>query len=355
MVKKLETLFRKEIREQQAYTLKHYDKVIKLDQNELPWNLPPSLKAKWIKRLQQAQLNRYPEVQPEKLRQALAKKFGVKAEQVLVGNGSNVLIQALTVATAVGQKVMAPDPSFALYKMNAKGLGNRFIPIKLSSQDFSWDLPAVLKQIRQHQPKLIFIPNPNAPTGNLFSLRDIEQIIKVSQGLVVVDEAYRQFSQVSLVKKIAKYPRLACLHTFSKGYGLGGARVGYLLAHAEVIAQVSKVVAPYGVTQISEAAALLALQHEKVIAKEIKQITVERDRVFAAMQKISKLKVFPSAGNFLLFRVKDSKKCFQHLLKQGVLVRDQSSHPKLKGCLRVTIGTPRENAAFLRAISSYSS
>jgi len=353
MVKKLAGLFRKEIQRQHAYTLKHYEGVIKLDQNELPWDLPASLQAKWRKRLQGAHLNRYPEVQPEALRRALAKKFRMQPEQVLVTNGSNVLIQAITLATAVGAKVMAPEPSFALYRMNAEGLGNRFIPMALQRKDFSWDLPEVLQQIRKHQPKVIFIPNPNAPTGNLFPIADIEKILQAAKGLVVVDEAYRQFSGVSLVKKISRYPHLACLHTFSKGYGLGGARVGYMLARAEVVEQVSKAVVPYGVTRFSEAAALLAVANDQAIDREIGKILSERERVFTKLRELKGVEVFPSAGNFLLFRVKDAKKCFRHLLKRGVLVRDQSSYPKLQGCLRVTIGTPKENGLFLRAMAAY--
>jgi histidinol-phosphate aminotransferase len=263
------------------------------------------------------------------------------------------MISTLVTATAIGGKVMALDPSFGLYPLAARGLGNQFIPLPLNPKDFSLDLKQALKKIGRYKPHIIFLANPNAPTGNLLPKAAIERIIQRAPGLVVIDEAYHHFSGVSFLPRVRRYPNLVILQTFSKSWGLGGARVGYMVARPEVVAQVEKMLVPYCINPLSEAAALLALKYKKHFQRLVREVIGERKRVFAAMSRLHFLQVRPSETNFLLFRVDDAKKCFRHLLRNGVLVRDMSSHPKLKGCLRVTIGQAKENDAFLKAIRSY--
>lgn len=344
---------RPEVRRQKAYHLEFYPKAIKLNQNELAEGLSPKIKQYLLREVGKLSLERYPQVRPMQLTKALAKKLSVKPEQILVSNGSNVLIQTLVMSAAVGQVVMAPEPSFALYRLAAEALGNRFVPLPLVKDDFSLDADKAVALIKKHRPKLIFLPNPNAPTGNLLPEKTIAAILKAAPGLVVLDEAYHQFSEVSWMSKLKRHPNLVILQTFSKAYGLGGGRIGYLVAAPELTEQIGKLLTPYCVSALSEAASLVALKHERYFAEAVARVKSEREKLFAAMQNLPGLQVYPSAGNFLLFRVADAKKCFQYLLKHGVLVRDQSSYPKLEGCLRVSVGTARENRLFLKVLKSY--
>lgn len=347
-------LFRREVLEQKAYHLDHYPGVIKLDQNELAYDFSPAMKREWLRQLKEIPLQRYPLVRPKRLQSALARQLKVKEDQILLSPGSNVMISTLVAATAVGGTVMAVDPGFGLYPLAARALGNRYLPLSLKGPDFSLDLKEALKKIKRFSPQLIFIANPNAPTGNLFAAKDLLKITSAAPGLVVIDEAYRQFSGVSLLPRIKRHPNLVILQTFSKAWGLGGARVGYMVARAEVTAQVEKVLSPYCINPLSEGAALVALRHRAYYQKIIAEVIAERTRLFKEMGKLKSLKVYPSAANFLLFRVGDAKGCFRFLLGKKILIRDMSSHPRLKGCLRVSIGRPKENRAFLTALREYS-
>jgi histidinol-phosphate aminotransferase len=248
---------------------------------------------------------------------------------------------------------MGVEPSFSLYRLSAESLGNRFIGFPLNSSDFNLDFESFLKRLKRERPNLVFIANPNAPTGNLFPREGLLEIIKRSQCLVVLDEAYCQFSKATLLPELKRYPNLILLRTFSKGFGLGGARVGFMVAHEEVVEEVGKILPPYVVSPLNEEVALIALEHRSHFQFLVEEVLKERERVFAAMVQIDHVVSFSSDANFILFRVKDNKRCFKHLLKKGVLVRDVSDQPKLSGCLRVTVGKPRENNAFLRALKSY--
>lgn len=353
MARSVKKFFRPEVLKQKAYRLDSHAGVIKLDQNELGYDFSPAMKRSWFRALKKIPLQRYPTVRPARLRGALARELRVKPSQILLSPGSNLMITTLVMATAVGGTVMALDPSFGLYPLAAQGLGNRFIPLPLDEKKFSLDLGGALKSIARYRPQIIFIANPNAPTGNLLPGKVLEKIIRKAPGLVVLDEAYHHFSGISYLPKLRRFPNLVILQTFSKSWGLGGARIGYLIARPEIIAEVEKMLNPYCINPLSEAAALTALKNKKYFQKHIREVIRERERVFTALSSIPSVTAFPSEANFILFKVDDAKRCFNHLLKKKILVRDMSSHPKLNGCLRVTIGRPSENDAFLRAIKSY--
>jgi len=345
--------FRPEVARQSAYHLNFYPRAIKLNQNELPQGFSAQVRRKFINKIKNIPLQRYPQIQPEGLRKKLARRLQVRPEQILVGNGSNVLIHTIISSAAVGDTVMGLVPSFSLYELGAKNLGNRFVGVRIRPPDFTFPLEKLLKKIKQEKPRLIFFSNPNAPTGNLFPRDGLLDVISKAKGLVVVDEAYYQFCGKTLLPSLKRYPNLIIMRTFSKGFGLGGARVGFLVGRAGVIAQIQKVLPPYGINPISEVAALLSLENHSYYKKIIAGVLRERERVFAAMKAMKGLEVYPSATNFLLFRVKDADGCFRHLLKKGVLIRNMSKGKYLSECLRVTIGTKTENNAFLRALSSW--
>ncbi len=350
----LKNLVRPEVSKRAPYHLAVYPKAIKLNQNEFPYDLPLTLKKKLFRRLAALPFQRYPLTQPERLRRRLAKILRVRPGQIQVCNGSNVMIQALILTTAVGGRVMIMDPTFGVYEIQAGLFGNQVLKVPLDTEDFSFSLKTFLKVMKAKRPQIIFLANPNAPTGNLLPTPDIVEILRQAKCLVVVDEAYYSFSKITLLPYLKKFPNLVILRTFSKGFGLGGVRVGYMVAREEISQQVEKVLLPYCLNILSEETALFALDHQKYFQPILHEVIRERERMFHAMRSMKGVDCFPSAANFLLFRVKDSGKCFRHLLKKGVLVRDVSNRFHLRNCLRVSVGKPKENEAFLRALGSYS-
>ncbi len=345
--------FRREVLREEAYRLASHPEAIKLNQNELPYDLEPEMKRELLDRLSALPLQRYPLPQPKELQERLAKQLGVQASQVLLANGSNVLIQALTLATSLHSKVLVLEPTFSVYEIEAKLFGNKVVSVPLREPDFGFPREKLLAQLKKHKPSLIFLANPNAPTGNLFSKEDLLAVVAKAKCLVVVDEAYVQFSGATLLAHLQAFPNLVILRTFSKGFGLGGVRIGYLVANAPVVENLAKLLLPYCLSSVSEATAQFALDHEARYQPIIAEVIRERDRMIAAMRQLPKLKVFDSAANFILFRVKNAKACFEHLLKHGVLVRNVSNHHGLKQCLRVSVGQPGENDAFLAALGSF--
>jgi len=344
--------FRPAVRRRKAYTLASYPKLIKLNQNELAYDLPPAVKKKLLARLKKLALNRYPTVQPERLQKKLAKVLGVKPEQLLFTNGSNVLIQVLIQSMTIKGKVMSVEPGFSLFESISGFFENRYVFVRLEAPDFRLPLKKFLATMKRERPKIIFIANPNAPTANLFPEEDLLAILREAKCPVVIDEAYFQFCGATMLPYLKRFSHLIILRTFSKGYGLGGARVGYMVARKELVDELRKALLPYCVPVLSEEAALVALEHRGYFDKVIREVLSERERVFAAMKEIPKLKFYPSQTNFILFRVKNPASCLKHLMKKGVLIRDMSGKHGLAGCLRVTIGAPKENSAFLKAIKS---
>lgn len=353
MVASLQKLIRPEILREKAYALKPFSEAIKLNQNELPYDLSPALKQDLLGRLAKIPLHRYPLCQPLRLQKRLAKKLKVRPEQIQFSNGSNVLIQALTLLAAVKGKVMTVEPTFTVYEIQAQLLGNQVIQVPLEGEDFRFPLKKFLARMKAVRPQIVFLPNPNAPTGNLFPTKDLLEVIRRAPGLIVVDEAYCQFSKTTLLPYLKKFPNLIILRTFSKGFGLGGVRVGYSVSSPELSAQIAKVLLPYCLSALSEETALFVLDQEARFKKIIAEVVREREWMLKEMRKLPGVRSFDSDANFILFRTANSGNCFRHLLKKGVLVRDVSNKFHLKNCLRVSVGRPGENDTFIKALKSY--
>lgn len=348
-----QSYFRPEVIKEAAYHLDSYPEAIKLNQNELPWDLPISLKEDLFSRLKELPFQRYPLPQPMALKRRLAESLSLKPAQIEFSNGSNVMIQALILATALKGKVLILDPTFSVYEIEAKLFGNKVLKIALPEPDFGFPLQKILSTIKQRRPHLIFLANPNAPTGTLFPGEALLEVVKRAPCLVVVDEAYFQFSKATLLPVLKKHPNLVILRTFSKGFGLGGVRIGYLAAAEKVAENISKILLPYCLSAISETTAHFVLDHSAHFDRAVAQVLAERDRMILAMRALPKIQVFDTAANFILFRVKSAKACFAHLLKAGILIRDVSNHGSLKNCLRVSVGRVEENAAFLIALAEH--
>ena len=351
---KIEQLIRPEVRALSAYHVADARGLIKLDAMENPYTWPEELKRQWLAVLQEVELNRYPDPAATDLRAELRTAWHVPHDaETLLGNGSDELIQIILLALArPGATVLAPAPSFVMYAMVAKFVGMNFVPVPLAD-DFSLDMKAMYKAIAEHQPAAGFLAYPNNPTGNLFDADDLEELVSETEGLVVVDEAYHPFCQQSFMERLTEHDNLLVLRTFSK-LGLAGLRLGVLAGAPAWIREFDKVRMPYNINSLTQASVRFALAHAPVLEAQAAQIRKDREALQAALGKLPRVHVFPSAANFILFRVegRSATEVFEQLRQRHkVLIKnlDTPAGP-LKACLRVTVGTAQENQAFLAAL-----
>ncbi|MGD8207124.1 MAG: histidinol-phosphate transaminase [Thiohalocapsa sp.] len=354
----LEDLIRPEIRSLRAYAVPDADGLIKLDAMESPYGWPPDLRDAWLETLRDLPLNRYPDPRARALQQALREAMGVPADMaLLLGNGSDELIQMLALAVTVSgserrRTLMSLDPGFVMYRMIALFAGLDYVGVPLRAADFSLDLDATLAALERERPALVFIAYPNNPTGNLFDDDAIERIIEASPGLVVCDEAYAPFTDRSFLPRLGDWPNLLVMRTVSK-MGLAGLRLGYLAGPARWLEQIDKVRLPYNINCLTQASAAFALRHRGLLDEQTREIRRARGELFDALLGVDGVEPYPSDANFILLRTEPGLAGAVHrgLRERGVLIKNlDGSHPQLADCLRVTVGAPEENAAFLEAL-----
>ena len=340
-------LVRPEILQMSAYPVADAGGMVKLDAMENPYPLPPAMRRELGERLAQVGLNRYPEPNPRALCELIKRKMGVPAGmEVLLGNGSDDLIQIITLALAKpGAVLMYPAPTFVMYSMNATFTGMRAVAVPLRN-DFSFDADAFIARMRAENPAVVFLAYPNNPTGVLYPESEVRKIIEAAPGLVVVDEAYHVFAGKTFMTELPKHKNMVVLRTVSK-LGLAGIRLGYLAGRPEWLREFNKVRQVYNVNVLTEAAATFVLERLDVLEAQAAEIKTERTKLGKALGALG-VTVFPSEANFFLLRVPDAGKTYEGLKKQGVLVRNL--HPGLANCLRVTVGTPEENRILLNAL-----
>jgi histidinol-phosphate aminotransferase len=347
---------RPEIRSLSAYHVPDAGGLIKLDAMENPYSWPPELREKWLARLGEAQLNRYPHPQAPAVRHALRGAMGIPGEAgLLLGNGSDELIQMIAMTVGgPGRVILSVDPGFVMYRMIATFTGMEYIGVPLCPADFSLDIEALLSAVEQHQPAVIFLAYPNNPTGNLFSESELNQVIERAAGLVVIDEAYAPFTDASFVSRLGRYDNLLVMRTVSK-MGLAGLRLGLLAGPAEWLDEIDKTRLPYNINVLTQISAVFAFEHRDLFEQQTRAIREERARLYHRLQQIEGLRAFPSEANFILLRVGRARASAIHagLRERGVLVKNlHGAHPSLDDCLRVTVGTSAENQAFLNALEA---
>tara|TARA_B100000686_G_scaffold355104_1_gene469945 strand:- start:5202 stop:6263 length:1062 start_codon:yes stop_codon:yes gene_type:complete len=343
----LERFIREDIKALKPYYIESFDCDIKLHANENPFPPSPEIQRVFIESLSEIELNRYPEPSSKELRSILSERLGVSQERLVVGNGSDELIFLLMqVFCKPGDAVAFPDPTFAMYSIIAKGMGLKPVAFPLDDQ---WDFHAepFLKLAQQNGVQIIFISYPNNPTGNCFSKEQVKKIIEEFEGIVVLDEAYFDFSQKSFIDIIEAHNNLVILRSLSK-IGLAALRVGFGVAHSKIIDEINKVRLPYNSNAVSQKFSAKALSNFPIIQEQIDKIRYEQKRLYAALSQIQSITVFSSDSNFILFR--SESEIFSGLVDAGILIRDLNSHPRLNSCLRVTVGSPEENDAFIKRI-----
>lgn len=343
---------RPEILKAAEYHFSEKDCHIKLDQNESPFVLPTEAKQALFERLSEASLNRYPELNSHSLRASLADHLAWNADGLVIGNGSNVLLQALVIAAGINQTVLTLKPSFSVYGMQAEILSAKLIELALHD-DFSLPKDELLTQLAQHK-GVFFLANPAAPTANLVKKEAIEELAEASKEnwIMVIDEAYHQFSNTDYSYLVKRYAHVICLRTFSKAFGLGGLRLGYGLMQKNLATQIQKTLLPFSVSIFQLISAKFILEQSEFIKSNTLFLIAERERVFTKLAAFAGVQAYPSHTNFILFRVSDAAYFYNALLAKGILIRRQDHLPKLSGCLRVSMGTRAENDAFLEAMES---
>jgi len=367
MSAKVEDLIRKEIQAIHAYHVPDPGDMIKLDAMENPYAMPEILVDEWLELIKRAEINRYPDPAASRLSVMLESYMEVPqtissgdaknkllANSIILGNGSDELIQIMAMAVAQpGKKILAPEPGFVMYNMIASFVGMEYVGVALK-EDFSLDMPAMLAAIKTHQPALIFLAYPNNPTGNLFADDEILEILNVAQGLVVIDEAYHPFACSSFMPRLGEFENLLVMRTVSK-MGLAGLRLGLLAGPERWICEFDKIRLPYNINILTQVTAEFALRHADVFEAQAAIIREQREWLFEKLNAFSQFKVFPSRANFILLRVLegDASQIFEGLKKRGVLIKNShSSGGMLTQCLRVTVGKPQENQALITALNA---
>jgi histidinol-phosphate aminotransferase len=348
------SIFRKEVQAMSAYKVADATGLIKLDAMENPYSWPEDIKKNWLEALKSCPLNRYPDPEARQLT-ATIKRLNQIPDQfdVLLGNGSDEIIQLLLMALPPSASVLAPDPGFVMYKQLSLCLGLEYHAIPLLADSFDLDFPAMLKAIKTYQPSVIFLAYPNNPTGNLFSEASIRDIIKAAQGLVVIDEAYAPFADASFINSLGQYDNLLVMRTVSK-LGLAGLRLGYIAGLPGIIEQLHKIRLPYNINSLTQISADFALSNKALFDQQTQQICAERAVMFERLNALNGITAYPSAANFILFKTPENKAndLFISIKQQGVLIKNMSGQGGLLAdCLRVTIGTPEENTAFIAALT----
>ena len=346
------SLVREEILALKAYPVAAATGMIKLDAMENPYRLPEALREEVARTVSTLPINRYPDPTAPELKARLREVFDIpEACGILIGNGSDEIIQIVIQALArPGATLLAPEPSFVMYRTNALYAGMRYVGVPLAP-DFTLDLERVLAAMREAHPALVFVAYPNNPTGNLFPEDAVTRIIEEAPGLVVVDEAYHVFAGRTFMHRLGEFPNLMVMRTVSK-LGLAGIRLGYAAAGTEWITEFDKVRPPYNVNMITQFVAERVLGHIAVLEKQAEAIKIERESLVGKLRDLNGVEPFPSDANFILVRVPDADAVSRRLRERRVLIRNfHGSHPLLANCLRLTVGTPGENALMLDALS----
>jgi len=339
-------MIRKDIKALAPYHVPDASGMIKLDAMENPFSLPDALRESWVKELAQVEINRYPDADMQGLREKIAEQEGLQPEQVLLGNGSDEIIQMLLLANEPGVCV-TPAPTFVMYELISQWLRRSVASVPLQ-KDFSLDADQFLQVCAREKAVMAFLACPNNPTGNLWDQETVEKIARGFRGLVVIDEAYAPFAERTHTSLIA--PNVMVLRTFSK-LGWAGLRLGYLLGDADVITDLNKVRMPYNINSLTQVSAGFFLQHSEVFQKQARDICFERNRMTAALMSLDSVEVFPSQANFILLRVDDADSVFEGLKERGILIKNMHAQGGLlKQCLRITVGSKDENNAVLAAL-----
>ena len=342
----------------EGYHSPQFDVDVRLNTNESPYPPPPAFVDAWLAALAEAPLHRYPDRAARELRQALSAQIGQPVDRIFCANGSNEVLQTILLTYGGPDRLaLVFEPTYALHAHIARITGT---PVVLGERgdDFTIDPDDALARIEADQPDLVFLCSPNNPTGTVDDRELLEAVLDAAPGLVIVDEAYGEFARRSALELVADDVPLVVVRTYSKVWSLAGLRLGLCAAPPRVVAELEKVVLPYHLDFATQIAGTVALRFSAEMEARVALLVEERERLFVELGERTGVTVFPSGANFLLFRVtgegrgRDGHAVWEAMVRHGVLVRDFSRWPRVEGCLRVTVGAPAENDAFLAALDA---
>jgi len=348
----IEQWLRSDIKNIDAYHVPVSKDMIKLDAMESPFGVPEDLKVEFLKCIEQSEVNRYPEADPSPLKDTLRSLMDIPDEfGILLGNGSDELIQLLALACSKDDLIMSFEPSFVMYELVSKYVNLEYFGVQLDS-NFDINLSDALLIIEREKPKIIFIAYPNNPTGNCFDYDAIIEIIKSTNSMVILDEAYYAYSDKSFLSEISNFPNLLVLRTISK-IGFAGLRLGLLIGDQETIAQLNKLRLPYNINALTQTSANFLLQDKQRIINNAQIIIEERRRLAHELSLFSKFKVYPSQTNFILVHSEDAHSLHTALKENGILIKAFPKGSKLSDFIRISVSEPVENNILIDAIRNY--
>lgn len=324
-----------------------------LSANENPCDVEASIRAEIVREIERVAFNRYPDPLANDLRDLIAEANGLDRDWVLVGNGGDELLFNMALAWGgPGRKLLNVPPTFSVYAANARLTGTEVVNVA-RLDNYAIDEEAVIERVSRGDIDFVVITSPNNPTGQDAPQAFLERLLESTDALVMVDEAYFEFSGQTMVPQLGKHKNLVVLRTFSKAYSLAGVRMGYIMAHPDVIREFIKVRQPYSVDAVSQAIARVVYANRAKFEPGIRAIVSERARVMDALAAIEGVTPYPSDANYILFSLDGAAQAWEYLYARGILVRDFSKSAGLEGTLRVTIGTKDQNDAFLSVLGEF--
>ncbi len=352
--------YRNSLKELKPYDPHEVPHKIKLNANENPYGLPKEIIEEILKKAKNLEYFRYPDANSVKLSETISGSLGLTRDNIVIGNGSDELIDYLIKAfSEKGRKVITTAPAFAMYKIYSITNGSNFMQIPLSQNNFNLNEDKILEEAKDEESSMIFIAYPNAPTGNYFAESKIIKIIEESGCLVVVDEAYFEFGKKTFVPLISRYDNLVILRTFSKAYSLAGLRVGYLLSNYKIVNEIRKVKSPFNVNTFSQLAAQVVFEHREILKDSVDKIIVEREKLINEINELLSFEAHPSQTNFVLVEVgskENSDLVYSNLLEQGILTQTVSDpiFSASRHFLRITVGNKKDNDILLKELKNIS-
>lgn len=349
---RVDDLVRPDLRALRGYHSPQVDVEVRLNTNESPLPPPDGFADEVAKAVADVEWHRYPDRSAWSLREAIGSQHGVGPEQVLAANGSNEVLQSICLAFGgAGRTVLTFEPSYTMHGHIARTTQGTVVEVERGS-DFRIDPTVADEAMARRRPAIVFVCSPNNPTGLAEDRQLVECLLDRAPGLVVVDEAYAQFSSWTALDLVADHRPLLVTRTYSKTWALAAARLGYVIGPADLVAELDKVVLPYHLDTVTQAVGMAALRYRREMEQRVALLVEERGRLAAALADLD-VDTWPSDANFVLFRPRrvPGRKVWEALVERSVLVRDTSSWPRLEGCLRVTVGTAAENTRFLAALT----
>ena len=350
------TLVNDSVRALKAYHLTPEECGVKLNQNENPCDWPKHIKAEAAEFFVERPWNRYPNFVPDGLKAALARYVGVDgidAENIIVGNGSNEMLLVLMMSfVAKAKSVIICPPTFTVYRLLCDGMGAKAVNVSLTD-GLQYDVDGIKKAAAENPGAILVLSAPNNPVGNDITEGDLKSILDVHTGICVLDQAYTEFGGLDGVKLLDDYPNLIVTRTFSKAMAGAGLRLGYMVGNSELIGEINKIKLPYNINFFTEHAASAILNNVPVVSESVKMLVDERNSLYEYLKTLPLDNVYPSAANFILIRAAKKQELFNHLLADGILIRDVSSYHLLENCLRISIGTTEENAKLRESMGRF--